>query len=228
MSFIKRAGRHARANVVAYLALFIALGGTSAYAANTIGSSDIIDESIQSVDLKNGQVKAADIASNQITTAKIYPGSVTNSDIGTDAVTPNKLSTAPAVSVLKLAGETTHTAQGTTLHADYEFFDTQGLHDGSSENLTAPVDGTYVVSASVEWDPSSTGYRRTSIVGPGGGTFATAAGPPLASPAYTGQNVSGIERLAAGQSVHIEVLQGSGSDLNARVNRFEMTLVGGF
>jgi len=227
MSFIKRTGRHVRANVVAYLALFIALGGTSAYAANTIGSSDIIDESIQSVDLKNGQVKAADIASNQITTAKIYPGSVTNSDIGTDAVTPNKLSTAPAVSVLKLSPETTHAAQGTTLHSDYELFDTQGLHDGSSENLTAPVDGTYVVSASVEWDPSSTGYRRTSVVGPSG-TFATAAGPPLASPAYTSQNVSGVERLAAGQSVHIEALQGSGSDLSARVGRFSMTLVGGF
>jgi hypothetical protein len=47
--------------LVAYLALFIALGGT-AYAANTIGRDDIIDDSIQSVDIKNQTVTANDIA----------------------------------------------------------------------------------------------------------------------------------------------------------------------
>jgi hypothetical protein len=36
----------------------------------------------------------------------------------------------------------------------------------------------------------------------------------------------GSELLQAGQSVHTEVLQGSGSDLNVRVSRFNMTLVG--
>lgn len=227
MSFIRRAGRHARANIVAYLALFISLGGTGAYAASTIGSADIIDESIQSVDVKNGQIRAADIGGNQITSSKIYPGSVTNSDIGKAAVTPNKLSTAPAASVLRLTPETTHTAQGATLHPDFEVFDTQGLHDGSSEFLTAPVDGTYVVSASVQWDANSTGYRNTGLYGPSG-TFATAIGPATASPGVTLQNASGVERLAAGQSVHIEALQGSGGDLNARVSRFAMTLVGGY
>jgi hypothetical protein len=130
--------------------------------------------------------------------------------------------------LLKLSGEIAHSAQGTILHADYEFYDTANLHAGSSENLTAPVAGTYVVSATVEWDPSGTGYRRTSLLGSGGGSFASVAGPPLPSPAYTSQNVSGIERLAAGQSVQVQVLQGSGSDLAARISRFEMTLVGGY
>ena len=46
---------------VAYLALFVALGGT-AYAANTVGSDDIIDESIQSVDIKNQTITTKDIA----------------------------------------------------------------------------------------------------------------------------------------------------------------------
>ncbi|MGI0016792.1 MAG: hypothetical protein ACREBU_25510, partial [Nitrososphaera sp.] len=40
---------------------FLASPELRAYAANTVGSVDIIDESIQSVDIKNGQVKAADI-----------------------------------------------------------------------------------------------------------------------------------------------------------------------
>jgi hypothetical protein len=45
---------------------FITSPELRAYAANTVGSSDIIDESIQSVDIKNGQVKAADIATDAV------------------------------------------------------------------------------------------------------------------------------------------------------------------
>jgi hypothetical protein len=33
--------RHVRSNAVAYLALFVALGGTGAYAADKIGSNEI-------------------------------------------------------------------------------------------------------------------------------------------------------------------------------------------
>ena len=50
---------------------FVASPELRAYAANTIGSSDIIDESIQSVDIKNGQVKASDIATDAVTAAEI-------------------------------------------------------------------------------------------------------------------------------------------------------------
>jgi hypothetical protein len=68
-------------NVTSTLALFIALGGTGAYAANTIGSSDIIDESLLSQDIKNGEVKNKDIGGNQITSALIYPDTVTGADV---------------------------------------------------------------------------------------------------------------------------------------------------
>jgi hypothetical protein len=239
MSTLKRLGRHARANVVAYLALFIALGGTSAYAANTIGSDDVIDESLQSVDIKNGEVRASDIAAGAVNTSHIKDGAIKDTDLATDSVGsakikdgsvgPAELGRAPAVSVLELAAENTNTAQGTTLHADYEFFDTGGMHDtkADTENLVAPVTGRYYVSATVEWDPSGTGYRRTSLVGVGSGAFASVAGPPLPAPAYTSQNVSGFDRLQAGQPVHVEVLQGSGGDLKARISRFQMTFLGG-
>lgn len=65
---------------------FVASPELRAYAANTIGSADIIDESIQSIDIKNGEVKAADIASNAITAAKIKDGEVKAAEIATDAV----------------------------------------------------------------------------------------------------------------------------------------------
>lgn len=43
------------ANVASTIALVAALGTGGAYAANTIGSDDIIDESIQAQDIKNGR-----------------------------------------------------------------------------------------------------------------------------------------------------------------------------
>src|SRR3954451_13766624 len=76
---------HVRHNVVGYLALFIALSGT-AYAANTVGSSDIIDESILSQDIKNGQVQNADVGANAIGTGKIADQSVYSADIRDDTL----------------------------------------------------------------------------------------------------------------------------------------------
>jgi hypothetical protein len=51
------------ANAVSTIALVIALGLGSAYAANQIGSSDIKDNAIRSNHIKNGQVKDADVKS---------------------------------------------------------------------------------------------------------------------------------------------------------------------
>jgi hypothetical protein len=48
------------ANVIALIALFVALGGTS-YAAIKIGSKQIKNNSIKSVDVKNNSIKSADI-----------------------------------------------------------------------------------------------------------------------------------------------------------------------
>ncbi len=50
-------------NVVATLALLIALGGT-AYAAATIGSKQIINNSIKSVDVRNGTLALADMTAS--------------------------------------------------------------------------------------------------------------------------------------------------------------------
>jgi hypothetical protein len=43
---------HLRSNLIGYLALFVALGGSTAFAADTVFSEDIV----------NGQVKTNDIA----------------------------------------------------------------------------------------------------------------------------------------------------------------------
>ena len=197
MPLLRRFGRHVRTHVIGYIALFVALGGT-AYAADTVGSSDIIDESILSQDIKNGEVMTSDLG-----------GKV------------------PSVSVFSMVAEPTSTGTNRVLHAGNEIFDTASLHDSGSntQSLVAPVRGTYAISATVDWNPKSGGYRRTSIVGPNG-PLASAAGPALPAPSTTSQNVSGIERLSAGQAVRVQVAQASGGNLSARLQRFEMTFVG--
>ena len=72
---------------------FVASPELRAYAANTIGSSDIIDESILSQDIKNGEVKSADLGTSAVTNAKIASSAVTNSKIGSSAVTSSKIAT---------------------------------------------------------------------------------------------------------------------------------------
>jgi hypothetical protein len=52
---------HVASNAVAYLALFVALGGSS-YAATTIGTGEIKDNSVRSRDIRNGTIRGRDTA----------------------------------------------------------------------------------------------------------------------------------------------------------------------
>lgn len=54
-------GRAVKRNAVAFLALAVALSGT-AYAANTIGASDIQRNAVRSPHIKAGQVKPSDLS----------------------------------------------------------------------------------------------------------------------------------------------------------------------
>ncbi len=54
---------HARQNAIAYLALLIALGTGSAYAAGRIGASDIRPNAVRSKHIASGQVRPGDTAS---------------------------------------------------------------------------------------------------------------------------------------------------------------------
>ncbi len=97
----RRALAYLRSQWMGALALFLVIAGGTAYAANTVGSSDIINESIQSQDIKNGQVKGPDIGNNQVSSvdvrddtlanggldaADLSSNSVNSSEIATDAV----------------------------------------------------------------------------------------------------------------------------------------------
>ena len=79
--------RHA--TVVAYLGLFVALGGT-AYAVNTVRSTDIVDGEVKSVDVGNNEIGSADVKDNSINTFDVHSivgedivdGTLTARDVG--------------------------------------------------------------------------------------------------------------------------------------------------
>ena len=66
---------HLRSNVVGYLALFVALGGT-AWAAQKITSKDIAKNAVLSKHIKNGQVKSSDVKDNSLTGSDVNEASL--------------------------------------------------------------------------------------------------------------------------------------------------------
>lgn len=85
----KIVARLSYANVISTLALFLALGGT-AYAAATIGSGAIIDNSIRSQDIRDGAgVRSADIVDNTIASGDIHDGAIASGDILDETIASN-------------------------------------------------------------------------------------------------------------------------------------------
>ena len=76
------------ANVMVTLLAIGALSGGVAYAANTVGSSDIINESIQSVDLKNNQIQSVDVRNESLHSEDIGNLEIRSDNLGLNAVGP--------------------------------------------------------------------------------------------------------------------------------------------
>lgn len=72
---------HLRQNVVAYLALFVALGTGTAFAADKITSKDIARNAVKAKHIKDGQVRGAELAAGAVTGAKVADNSLTGADI---------------------------------------------------------------------------------------------------------------------------------------------------
>jgi hypothetical protein len=67
---------HIRTNAVAYVALFVALGGTGAWAATTIKSKNIAKDAVLSKHIKNGEVRGPDVRANSLTGVHINEGTL--------------------------------------------------------------------------------------------------------------------------------------------------------
>jgi hypothetical protein len=74
---IRSFSSHARQNVIAYLALFVALGGTSYAAiklpANSVGTKQIKNSSVTSAKIKDGSIQNADLAPGTLRAGGVGP-----------------------------------------------------------------------------------------------------------------------------------------------------------
>jgi hypothetical protein len=83
---LSRLRRHLAGNVVAYVALFVALGG-GAYAAVKVGKNTVKSKSI-----KDGQVKTKDLGKDAVVTGKVKDGSLLDADFASGQIPPAGLS----------------------------------------------------------------------------------------------------------------------------------------
>jgi hypothetical protein len=74
------------ANVASTLALFLALGTGTAYAANEWTGENIVDQSLTAADLQIGTIGTLRVQDNSLQAIDLAPDSVTGSEIATDAV----------------------------------------------------------------------------------------------------------------------------------------------
>ena len=76
---MSRLPRPRHATVVAYLALFVALGGTS-YAAITVTGSNVTDESLTGQDVRDGSLRSRDVENNTLTSSDVRDSSLRERD----------------------------------------------------------------------------------------------------------------------------------------------------
>jgi hypothetical protein len=75
-------------DVLAAIAFMLAIGGTTAYAANTIGTDDVIDESLTGADIKG---KATPFVDGTLTGQDIKDQTVLNADLASQVLSNSKI-----------------------------------------------------------------------------------------------------------------------------------------
>jgi len=167
------------ANVMSSIAVFLVLGGASAYAAKKIGSNEIKGnsittgkikrEAVATAKIKNAAVKTSKLANEAVTSAKLDDDAVTTPKIVNDAVTGAKVKESSLDEVPKAAlAVTAESAQP----AAFGQINTNGsIEAANSKNIVKAEkfeEGGYCVTANF----TPRGGQVTPIFGGTGGTTA--------------------------------------------------------
>ena len=139
------------ANVMSSIAVFLVLGGASAYAAKKIGSNEIKGNSITTGKIKKEAVTASKIKNNSVTTPKIANGAVTGAklNLGTVGTVPNaahatsadNANTVGGQSILRIFGQVPSGAVGQQAIATFAGFTMTSNCAGTDPdiNLVSPA-----------------------------------------------------------------------------------------
>ena len=235
-------GRHLTfSNLVAVLALFVALGGVS-YAAtklakNSVGGKQLKKDAVTSPKVKDGSLQASDFKAGTLLSGPSgptgLPGPAGPPGPPGPAATPGS-EVVPAAALTSSVNVAIANNSLVPVAFNVEEVDTAELHTAAQPaRLTAPKAGIYQVSATVAFSVNATGARGLSLyvdesnVNPAGET--QIAAPASIVPVIS---ASGAVKLAAGDYVTATVLQSSGATQNVLGTssfsgpRFSMTWVG--
>ena len=153
---------------------------------------------------------------------------LTGTIVSTDYVVQTDLS----VEVSATADQAIPTATWTKLALDEEKFDTGGFHDNVTNNtrLTVPIAGRYLFHGSNQFIANATGLRLMRVLKNNTTVIAECGGWPGDGSVGTRCNVVGMEALAEGDYIELQVWQNSGGDLDSQfpddfAPRFGMTLL---
>jgi hypothetical protein len=219
-------------------------------APNAIDGTQIFDNSLKGTDIDEaslGQVPSAataDAAANAnqldgidstgfVATGDQPGGDLTgtfsNLQIGGGAVGTSELATLPAA---RLIGDSHPTNLPANTNAGGCFTSVEFAVGGMSQynsgcghtGLAAPINGTYIATAELDWPGDSTGTRKLQLVS-GGSPIATQQVPP-AGTANTDQTISAVARLNAGDHVTIQASHTATSTLDLQYANLSLAWIG--
>lgn len=157
---MKQIRRHVTyANVMSSFAVFLILGGATAFAAvkkvgpneikaNSIKTGKIVKEAVVTGKIKNGAVNEAKLADAAVTTAKLADNAVTAPKIAKDAVTSEKIA-ANAVTTAKILNGAVSSAKLGAITVQTEQASV-GAGVGGSANVDCPA-GQRAISGGGAW-----------------------------------------------------------------------------
>jgi len=201
---LSRLGSHARRNLVAYLALFVALGGTAVAAKPLITGADVQDGSLTGADVENDSLTGSDVLESSLSGSAPSLGVAASNITGTltDAQVSDTLTASSAADANSLGGVP---ASGYTRgegrivrHSELQGINFQSGHYGiagwftiSHQCRAAPTDGLLVIinrasePISMFVDDGGANPAYTELDGGGNGTFVYTSPTAASGDLYT-------------------------------------------
>jgi hypothetical protein len=193
------------ANVVATLALVLAIGGGAAIAVRSdrVRSDDIARNQVKSSHIGPNQVKSSDIASSAVGMSEMKPLAIASAHPSRAMSIPGNTSSAgDQIPFVEFDTLDYNTGQGEVSYRSPNPYDLQ------PQPFIVNRDGIYSLHAQVTWQPSAASERaayisvnRDGVIGDGG---------PTAPSGFTVQSVSGLYALQRGDKIGLMVFS-SGS-----------------
>jgi hypothetical protein len=213
------------ANVMATIAVFLALGGTSVAAVqlarNSVGAKQIKRDAVRAAELRAGAVRSAEVRDGALTGADVRDGSLTAADLAAGllgagpqgppgpagATGPQGPAGPAATDEERPYGRARQTsAQTLATYPERVRLDdaplTAGVtFDDANDQLVIETAGVYLLTGEMLWSPD-TGPRYMTLDSSTQNEL-TSDSRDTASFAETGQSVTTVRRLAAGEAIFL-------------------------